>query len=394
MIYFIVLILLLFLSFRYDINGKTEGREQCYLAMLIIFILIAGLRWRLGADTTSYIRTFYHLTPLLKDYELDEMTLGMNPLWVLLNSVVKTLGGRFYVVQLIEAFVVNFLIFKYFKKHTQYIFTCVFFYFIWRYFNMNMQEMKASISVVLCLYGNDYILEKKWVKGYILYLIGCLFHFSTLLILLTPLFFFLRFNRKGLVLIAIAFIFGYMVQSSFDDYLMLFEFDDRIGDKAEGYLERANEKENSLLVLLVYTLPPPIYAFLCALYLKKMKLDYYLLRFECFVVIGVICYLISINISIFYRYAHFYTTYLILFYSSCFVDLFKKKLRNTFSVATLSLAILFSPLCMSFAFYFIKGDKYVMYYPYNSIFNRKVNKEREVRFNVKLNRPAPNYNEY
>ena len=53
MIYLIVIILLLLLSFRYDINGKTEGREQCYLAMLVIFILIAGLRWRLGVDTPN-----------------------------------------------------------------------------------------------------------------------------------------------------------------------------------------------------------------------------------------------------------------------------------------------------------------------------------------------------
>ena len=256
-----------------------------------------------------------------------------------------------------------------------------------------MQEMKASISIVLCLYGNDYILEKKWVKGYVLYLMGCLFHFSTLLILLTPLLFFLRFDRKGYVVITLAIIFGYIVQSSYDDYLMLFTFDEQIADKAELYLESAQNKENKLLVLLIYTLPPLVYAFLCTLFLKK-KLDNYLLKFECFVVIGVICYLISINISIFYRYGHFYTTYIILFYSSCIVDLFKKKLRYSFSAASLSLVILFLPLYMSFAAYYVKGNKYVMYYPYNSIFNRKVNKEREARYNIKLNRPAPNYNEY
>ena len=71
MIYFVVLLLLLILTVRYDINGKTEYRDQWYNAVLVILILIAGLRFRLGVDTVNYIYMFYHDFPSLFDIDID-----------------------------------------------------------------------------------------------------------------------------------------------------------------------------------------------------------------------------------------------------------------------------------------------------------------------------------
>ena len=86
MIYLIVIILLLLLSFRYDINGKTEGREQCYLAMLVIFILIAGLRWRLGVDTPNYLDSFYHRYPTQDHFSFENYPICKVPFYVQINS--------------------------------------------------------------------------------------------------------------------------------------------------------------------------------------------------------------------------------------------------------------------------------------------------------------------
>lgn len=394
MIYFVVVFLMLILIFRYDINERERGRDQCYCIILIIMILIAGLRWRLGADTTTYLYNFYHRTPTLHNFRFDEMTIGMNPFWSFFNSIILTIGGKFYVVQLLHATFINYLIFRYFKKHTKYIFTCAFFYFIWRYFNMNMQEMKASISVVLCLYGNDYFLEKKWIKGYGLFLLGCLFHFSTLLLIITPLFFFLRFNAKGYLILALSFFMGFMIQSSFGDYLLFLDFDDRIEAKAETYMEGAENSTVDLFRMSLTLIPPIIYTIISAIYLRKQKENETVLKFEPFVVLSVIFNLISISIPIFYRYFHFYAIYAILFISTFTIKYFKRETNLPLSTNILHTAILFFPLLLSISTYFIKSNNYKMYYPYSSIFNRKVDKEREDRFNVKLIRPVPDYNEY
>lgn len=391
MIYLFVLFLLIILSIRYDINRKREGRDEWYVVILVIFIIIAGFRWRLGADTTEYLYSFYHRIPTLRYFDIDEMTPGSNPLWIFLNSVVKTLGGRFYVVQIIQAIIVNLLLFIFIKKHTEYIFTCAFFYFIWRYFNMNMQEMKASISIVLCLYGNDYILQKKWVKGYSLYLIGFFFHFSTILIFLTPLLFHLRFNLKGYSVLLLSFIVGYFLQKNYSEYIMIFELDENIASKAELYTDMVNRTEMNYMNLLD-KIPKLLYVVFCVLYLRNNKNDNSLTRFEPFVALGIACELVSLNVSIFYRFSHFYSIYFILFYSSCLVEIFKSKMRHSFFVSILGTAIIFLPLFFSISTYYF--SRYKMYYPYSSVFVREVNKEREKRYNIKLIRPKPVHEEY
>ena len=233
MIYLFVLILLLFLSFRYDINGKSKWRDVCYNLVLLLLILIAGLRWRLGTDTCNYIQNFYHSIPNLLKISVED--LGHNQLWILLNSIILTVGGKFFWVQLFQSVFVNCLTFKYIKKHSQYIFTCVFFYFIYSYFTQTMEEMKAGMAVVLCLFGNDYILEKKYLYGMSIYVLASLFHVSALLMLVTPFFLFLKWDKKGMTFLLLAYIAGYVIQVKMGEYLDLLEYEGNVADKLENY---------------------------------------------------------------------------------------------------------------------------------------------------------------
>lgn len=106
MIYLFILLLLLLLSFRYDINGKKKYRDQCYLILLVIFILVAGLRYRLGTDTIGSLDKFYTETPCVGDISIDYLSIKY-PLWNLLSSLVYTVAGKFFVLQLIQATIVN-----------------------------------------------------------------------------------------------------------------------------------------------------------------------------------------------------------------------------------------------------------------------------------------------
>ena len=67
MIYCAILFLLVCLSLQYDINGAKKGRDIWYGFMLVAFILVAGLRWRIGIDTPSYLYNFYHEKSILLD---------------------------------------------------------------------------------------------------------------------------------------------------------------------------------------------------------------------------------------------------------------------------------------------------------------------------------------
>lgn len=377
------------LAIRYDINGKAKYRDQCYLIMLVVFILLAGLRWRLMVDTPNYLERFYHWTPLLEHYSFN---ITKAPFYTLLNSIVWTLGGRFYIVQLIEASVVNILIFNYFKRHSKYIFTCLFFYALICYTGLSMETMKASFSVVLCLYANDYILEKKWLKAYSLMALGLMFHAQTIIMFVLPVLFFLRLNKTGIIVLLCAFLFGIFLNVSLGDYVMYFEFDDAIEDKVSGYAEsdRFGGPKDSLTSLIVQVLTL-LYSLISLYVIKKGEYNNKLLRLEPFVMIGLVFAMIRFNFDIAYRFLDYFRIHLILFYSEFMMLLVYKARGLDRSVACIRAFVVFLPL-----FFMIGVGKYNKrhtLFPYSSVIERKIDPYREAKY-FQSGRPAPNRNEY
>lgn len=395
MIYIIVLFLLLCLSLRYDINGKTKYRDECYLIMLVVFILIAGLRWRLMVDTPNYIYKFYHWTPTLDKFSFADYPIGKDPLYVLLNSIVKTLGGRFYVVQLIEASFVNILVFNYIKRYSKYLFTCLFFYAITNYMGLCMETMRASFSIVICLYANDYILNKKWVKGYLLFILALMFHAQTILMFVLPLFFSLRLNKIGVICLIGAFVIGLLLHTILEDYVSLLEMGDAIDNKVSDYAESENfgGVRGGIGFLIAFKLPSLIYPLISLIFLKKWMPNSKLLKLEPFVMLGVAFAIVRLNFEIAYRYANYFGVINVIFYSEFFIKIIHRAKKVDLRVACLRAIIYFFP------FFFLVGlAKYVRlptFYPYSSVIERKIDRNRESRYmkGDKFTPPA-NVNEY
>lgn len=392
MIYLTVFIVLVFLICRYDINGKIVNREFSFNFILVVLVVIAGMRYRLGADTPNYLYQFYHNTPKLWELSSDNFQWDGDPLFRLLNTVVLSLGGRFYMVQFLHAFFVNYLLFRYIKRHSQYIFTCVFLYFIWMYTYYNMEEMRASMSLVVCLYANDYILEKKWIKGYLLFIIAGLFHKSAYILLITPLFFWTKLNFVGYLIILGAYLFGVFVQSQFGDYIELLEFSEAASEKMEGYVRtnRYLEQGGNLNYFIAQIFPFLLYPVIAFIYNKRKNNNLELLKLQPLLLIGLAFVAIQASIELAYRYVHFYAIYLILYMSQLFVDVVKNN-KHLHGVAYMKTFVLLVPFLVVVAR--VQKDLYVRYYPYSSIIEKSVDRDREKDFREQL-RPSPNINEY
>lgn len=397
MIYFVVFVLLIILSFHYDINGKTTNRDQWYLAVLVIFIFVAGLRWRLGTDTVNYLYSFYHKYPTLNDFSFDKYPVGKDPFYVLINSIVKTLGGRFYLVQFIQAAFVNTLIFKYIKKHSNYIFTCALLYYMLPYLGICMEVMRGAMSIVICLYANDYILlEKKWKKGFFLYLIALLFHSQTILLFVLPILFFLRLNKIGVIFLIGAVVVGKLLQDSLGDYLLLLDVEGAIADKAEVYAnsdDYSNQKGN-LNYFLIFIIPGLIYSILALLYIKKYMPNNNILRFEPMIMLGLVFTMIRMNFEIAYRYIAYYQIYNILIYAEVFNNIVRN-IHFSKGLAFFRAVVVFLPF-LALSLYPRFKYKYYRYYPYSSVIEKSISKEREKHYNqdpTKIYRHA-NFDEY
>lgn len=380
MFYYILLFLILILSVRYDINGKVKYRKECYMAVLVVLILIAGLRFRMGEDTINYLFYFYHATPDIWDINGETLLAsGQPPLWILLNSFVKTLGGRFFVVQLIQATIVNTLILKYFKKHSPYPFACVALFFFWRYLFFNMVIMKAAIALSIILFANDYFLEKKYVKGYLLILIATGFHQSSILMVAIPFLTFLRFNILGIVILVIAFFVGAFLQSQLGDVFELMEFADGVSNKLDDYLDsKYMTQEHNLNYFIAKQLPAPFYAIVSLLYIKTKRKGEHILRFEPFLMFGLIFLMLQFSIQIFYRFIYIYIIYFIIYIVHFFIEWTKDSFMLKSSLAYARTFIVVLP----FVAYIVRYQSMVSvnYYPYSSVIEKSISKARESYF--------------
>jgi len=381
MIYLIVLFLLIILSLRYDILGKTKNFVFWYRFVLFVFILIAGLRWRLGVDTPNYLAYFYYWHPTLDKFSFTEYGLGKDPFYVLINSVVKTLGGRFYIVQLIQASIVNVLIFKYIKKHSSYFFTCVSLYYLSFYYSFNMEIMRASISVVICLFAYDYFLDKKWLKGYLLLCLALMFHLQTIVMFVLPIFLFLRLNKLGIAIIFGAFIFALFVNKIFGQYLMMLSaVSDAGAEKIDVYLnsEKYGDQTHNLKFMAVMYFPYIIYSIASLIYLKKYDNKNLLLRLEPLLLFGVIFVVMELNLYIAYRFVDFFKIYFILFFSELFISLIKRDCSLSRGVTFARTFIIFIPFF--FMISFSRYQQLARFYPYSSVIEKKIDKKREKGF--------------
>ena len=380
MIYLTIFILLLALSFHYDVGGNKKGKMYWYVAVLVILVCLAGMRYRIGVDTTRGIYAFYNETYSLSQ-TWNSLKITEYPLWKLLNSLVYSLGGRFYMIQFIESAFVNILLFLYIKKHSSYLFTCVLLYFIWVYPSYNFEEMKQSFAVALALHANDFVLEKKYLKSFALFAIGCLFHFATILIAFSSLLsFFLKLNKKVVVVFVFAFFLGGIIQNYYQDYLIIFGSEEFLRSKVESYLESerfGSISDRNLNYFFLHFLPIffSVFAFV---YTKKYSQNRHLLVLEPFLVLCMLYIVLGTRIVIVYRYVNFYLIYSILFIAQAFVDMVKLEKVNFALLKTIIPSVLFGFYIFTTYMGTSGGrNRYAKFYPYASIIDMRVDDDRE-----------------
>ncbi len=394
LVYFGITILLILLAIRYDFNGQTIGRNFCYSAVLVILVLVAGLRWRLGVDTMEYISRFYYVYPTFDKLSASDFGLGSDPFYMLINVFVKSLGGRFYMVQIIEAAIVNVLVFKYIKKHTPFIFSCVLFFFFISYINYTMEVMRGSISIAICLFGNDYILEKKRLKGYGLYLIALMFHFQTIVLFILPMFFFIRFNKLGIALLVFAFLAGTGLQEILGQYAALIEEGgEDIGDKVSHYASsgRWGVSHGNMNYYFGLILVKIIYPIFSLLYIKKYSDNEALKRLEPFIMFGLGFVLVQMSFPIAFRYVYYYEVYFAIIHSYVLVSIIKNNTILEWKLVYLKAFIFFFPVLLYYGYNKYRTHKY---HPYTTIIEKSVNKQRENVYMQRSTYLAPNKNQY
>ena len=194
MIYLVVLLYILFLSVKYDREGspcRYLKRKRIHQVILYLSLsLIAGLSYRLGIDSIRYemrfdmiepINQFSTLQLLLNSYDLD-------PLWALLNSIVKFFSDEFYVLHLVVALFVNGVIFWFVNKYAKFFFITILLYYLIQYWVFNFEVLREAISVSFFLLALNNIIDGKnnFFRYYLFALPAVFFQTFGFVVLLLP----------------------------------------------------------------------------------------------------------------------------------------------------------------------------------------------------------------
>ena len=403
MLYLGIILSLLMLAYYYDYKGCIKYKNEFYYFTLFIFIIVGGLAYRLGIDTTRYIQYYDEIPNIFKIFKTDLSYNIYFDRWgkgfILLFSLCKTICSEYWFFQLIHAIIVNTIVFFFIRTNTKNIFLGILIYFLLQYFLFNFEVLREALSVCMLLIGWKYFLNNKWNKYYICSFLAISFLISGIITLIFPIFYLQIFRnifRLGIPFIItciILFASSLVISKIFFEYLSLIELAD-IDSYANTYGSSSlGESMNLGITGYTYyflrTIFFPIFFFFIYLWNKKYNVfsfsPSYNKKMEYFLCWYVYITLISFGITIFSRF----NNYVALFAIICIVDgvfinikIFKKKLKLSFTLWMLIL----SPYLLILTYKYFQTDangiypKYYRYYPYESYFNPQMNKIREKSF--------------
>ncbi|MBL4677493.1 MAG: EpsG family protein [Mucilaginibacter sp.] len=286
MIYLLTLIMLAFFAFKYDFLKTHDGKpglieKGSYNVALISLIAIAGLRYKVGGDTFTYMESFEDI-PFIWDFKnFDFSTATFDPLWFVFSSISKSIINDFVFFQILHAIFINVIIFKFFKKFTSFKFTAVLIYYLFLYEYFNMEIMRESLAICMLLLSYSFLETKKWYKYYLYALIGFLFHSSAIAMLILPLLYNRKFKLVPVLILSALLLIILLLPEEFKTIMSLALFNDRLSTRFFLYSEVSLNQNGVLLLAVVYILVPGLLILLSERYLigkpvfRKMYFAYF-----------------------------------------------------------------------------------------------------------------------
>lgn len=255
MVYFIVLLIFLIGTYKYDVRNQINGRRAFFIIECLVLILLYGLRYRIGADSLNYEYKWDFMPTLSEISEWSDLiNLEYQPLFYLLAATIKSWGSDFLYFQVFHALFINTMVFIIIKRYSNHIFTSVLFYYLFYSYILNTEIIRESYAVVIFLYSLKYLKTRYYLKYYACCFLGFGFHASAMIFFLFPLcvrFFEKSWSSKHIFCAIIMIMALSFVYKDFVNRILLFGlFSDVNQAKIEGYAFESTE--NNLLGYMLW----------------------------------------------------------------------------------------------------------------------------------------------
>jgi len=166
---------------------KTDRWTRFWLYSLLFLLLVFIAGTRSGDPDYGAYRMVFQLSPdwnTSSDVILNIPGVRMEPGYLFLNSLVKTVGGNPPAVFLVVAFCSVLLSFIFFRRGTKYIFLAVLVYFSHVFLLREMIQIRSGLAVAISMFTIPYIYKRKLFKTMLILAIAASFHFIASVFLL------------------------------------------------------------------------------------------------------------------------------------------------------------------------------------------------------------------
>lgn len=389
-VYLILLIYLLFLFFRYDVCSDSRYRNINYWFACLLFILVAGLRYRIGFDTINYMQSFESpFYPKLSDFNFGA-DYGNDILWVFINSIGKSLPFGFYTVQFIQAAIVNITVFWFIRRHSPKPFFGILLFFLFQWWNYCFEAMRESIAISFYLFALDALISKNSLKHYYLRVWPAIFaHTFGFVTLLFPLIKHLKINKYLPIVFAVFLVVLFSVSDLVNTLVEgMAVMENAASAKATKYIESDIYGESTLSLagmvsLFISRIVPIAYIIFVLHRNKDPKTDVFIPYLICYILVV----LLRMEMPIFFRFYNYFEVMMIIGMSQAITVHTNFKEYNI--TALTWVMILFMILIRGYELTKPETDStydyktYNRYIPYNSVFTEDYNEQSEYIFRSK-----------
>ena len=394
MIYVFVVLGLFWFIYIYDYKGCRKDKLLWYNIMMIIFVVIAGFRYRLGIDTVNYEDEFYRETLYFSEWNLSNIFLeaDTDSGYLMYTSLMKSLFGSWEVAQFLIALFVNVVVFRFLYKNTIYPFVAILLYFCSLYYDLNFETLRQALALSFFLLGYKYLMENKYLKYYIFVILSILFHKVALLTLFFPFIKTLKVNVCTVVSLIFSFFFIEIINDSFPEVAMLFSFlkMDLVEEKILGYAGSEifggfvdRSVLNFINIFIVSIFPYLVFVCIDKRYNLEIssKNDFLLFLY----LLGVV---LTTSVPIFYRLSQFFLIFPIVYMTNAFSSFFRIKSQGLKCLMLICcIFFLYAHVGRFFRLSPDSGERLlVRVYPYSNVFTKEKDTEREKVYNFYFSR--------
>lgn len=367
MIYILIFILFVFISFLEDIKMKKIYKKIFFIVGIIIFLFISAFRYKTGMDWYNYLFEYNNLNIANKIYS----SYG----YLFLERIGNFLKIDYFIFQAAICLFGGSIVIYFYTKNSKYTFSSIVFYYLTCYLTCNMALQKQILAITFSLIAFN-SLKKSKVKFYIYILIAILFHFSAVVFFLGTLsiYFLKKINYK--ILVNLSFVFMIIclkvdiVKTIFN--LILYLKIPILSQRIQAYtsIDYYSRNINPSMIFTLYI----VLEFLLIFYVIKLKnpKDEHEFNIVIYTLFYLLLKILSLRMYILYRFTFYFNIFYCIFLTN-FLSCIKFS-----SIRIVVKVLLFLFIGASFFSVMLTKTerRHKQYNPYYSIFNKTDSLER------------------